>query len=144
MNFLDREPIAQKVKRRTGKRLSKIRNRPGMRIKKRTPDFEKRNFGNGKIAGAIGAGIATILEDTVGLPFGASVDVTNVEPVEGGQLYTVNVNAPSQNMAEARAFIDSSTGFLSYLTDEFDIEGVEVLNHRMARDTYQIEVKVTV
>jgi len=139
---VDREPILKKAQDRVSERVSSIRNRPGSRAEKVAPQFENRNLGGGVMTGAIAAGVATILEDTVGLPFGASVDIVNVEATEGGEIYTVNVNAPTENIAEARALIDSATGFTSYLTDTFSVESVDVLNHRIARDTYQIELKV--
>lgn len=142
MDFLNREPLPRKIKDSVSDQLSEIRNRPGNRIRDRAPDLEKRNIGDGKVAGSVGAAVVTVLEDVVGVPFGASVDVVDVRPTQGGQIYTVNVNAPSQNMAEARAFIDSGTGFTSYLTEEFDVENVHVLNKRVIRDTFQIELRV--
>lgn len=125
-----------------GSRAHRIRNRPGSRIKKRAPKFDKRNFGGGVGAGAVAAGVATLIEDTVGVPFGGSVDTLSVENVEDGQVYTVNVNAPTQNMAEARAFIDAGTGFTALLTDLLDVRDVEIQNTRVLRDTYEVKLKI--
>lgn len=135
--------IIDRIRSAPTRRASKFRNRYSKRVESATPDFlEGRAIGSGTMTGAVGAGILTILEETVGVPFGASSDIVSVDPVDGGAIYTVNVNAPTQNMAQARAFIDSTTGFVSYLTDRFEIENAEVLNTRMARDTYQVEVLV--
>lgn len=139
---LEGETITQRVSNRVSNRASQVRNRPSQRLQKRMPRLGQRNIGEGIGAGMVEAGVAVILEETLGLPFGASSDVTDVEPVEGGHIYTVNVNAPVENMAQARAFIDSTTGFSSVLVDTLDVQSVEVLNTRPLRDTYQIKIRV--
>lgn len=139
---LDREPIWRRIEDRIGDRPSNIRNRPGGRLEKRFPKFENRNFGGGTAVGIVQAAIVTVIEDTVGVPFGADAEIIGVEPVSGGVLYTVNVNAPSENIAKARAFIDAGTGFTTILTDLLDVRSVEVTKTRMIRDTYQVEVRV--
>lgn len=135
-------PLIGRVKDRLSEPLSKRRNKPGKRLEKRIPEVPNRNIGKGEAVGAVNAGLATILEDTLGFPFGATVDIVNVETTPQGDVYTVNVNAPTENIARARAFIDSTTGFTSYLTDEYDIEEVEVLNKRFARDTHQVTLRI--
>lgn len=135
-------PIVKRVRDRASNRLSKMRNRPSNALQKRTPKMAKRTFGEGTVAGAATAGVAVILEDTLGVPFGGSADITNIEDRGGYTLYTVNVDAPARNMAQARAFIESTTGFTSYLTDEYDIENARVETTRFARDTYVVEVAV--
>lgn len=119
-----------------------IRERPGSFLEKRIPAIG--GIGSGAAAGVIGAGVLTVLDDTVGVPFGASVDVMDVEETSEGYLYTVNVNAPTENIAEARAFIDSGTGFTSYLTEEYNVRDVELQGVRVFRDTYQFEMEVIV
>lgn len=139
---LDREPVWRKIEDRFANPGHKFRNIPGSRIRSRVPNFQNRNFGAGKGVGIVEAAIAVILSETVGVPFGADADVQSVEPAGNGTLYTVNVNAPTQNMAEARAFIDSGTGFTSILTDTLRVRNVELLDRRTLRDTYQIEVLI--
>jgi hypothetical protein len=138
--------IGDRIKQRVSSRTFKLRNRPGEALQERMPSASKRNIGEGTLAGAITAGIAVVAEDTLGVPFGASADTYEVERLtQNGDewiLYTVDVNAPSQNMAQARAFIDSSTGFLSYIVDEFDVEEADVVTVRPLRDTYRVKVKV--
>lgn len=135
-------PILGFVKRKASEPLSRARNRPGQKAAKRLPEGNLSGWERGEAIGAVNAGLAVVLEETLGVPFGATSEITNVEPVDGGNVYTVNVDAPSENIAKARALIDSSTGFSSYLIDEYDIEDVEMINIRPVRDTHQIKVKV--
>lgn len=123
---------------------SDVRNRPGQRLVDGVPQPEQRNIGGGKFVGAIEAMTATILEDVVGVPFGGSSDVLEVEenPDGDGYIYTVNTNAPTKNMAQAKAFIDASTGYTSFFTDYYDVESVDVISARTLRDTHQIKLKV--
>lgn len=139
---LDREPIWRKAEDRLANPGNRIRNMPGSLIRARVPDFRNRNFGAGKGVGIVEAAIATILSETVGVPFGADADVESVSSANRGTRYTVNVNAPTRNMAEARAFIDSGTGFTSVLTDTLRVESVELLDTRTLRDTYQIDILI--
>jgi len=136
-------PILDSVKDRVAEPFSRARNAPGERVARRLPEGRFLSWGRGEAVGAVNAGIAVILEDTLGIPFGATVDIVDVDPQEDGDVYTVNVNAPSKNIARARAFIDSSTGFTSYLVDEYEIEEAEVLNKRFIRDTHQIKVRIS-
>ena len=141
---LDREPFWRKAEDRIRNPTNRLRNAPGKQLRRRVPRFQKRNFGAGIGAGTVASGVAVILEDTVGVPFGADSDVQDVTPAGdgSGNIYTVNVNAPTENMAKARAFIDAGTGFTSILTDALDVQDVEVLGTRMLRDTYQVKLKI--
>lgn len=134
--------IVRSITNRLQDRTSRIRNRPSERMERSLPDFPERNLGGGVAIGAVNAGVATALEDVIGVPFGGSTDIIEVEAMQGGVKYVMNVNAPTENMAEARAFIDSSTGFTSYLTDLYDVESVDVVKTRTLRDTYQIELVI--
>jgi hypothetical protein len=125
-----------------GGRTTPIRNIPANFFENNDFGGDRVGFGDGSGAGAVGAAVLTIVEDTVGVPFGGSVDVINVEETNRGARYTVNVNAPTENIAESRAFIDSSTGFLSYFTDEYQVQDVEIENERVLRDTYQYEIEL--
>lgn len=139
---IDREPIWVRAQNRVKGRASRVRNRPSDAIERTVPDLENRNIGGGTLAGTGMAGISVILQDTLGIPFGASSDIIDVEPVDDGQLYTVNVNAPTRVMADARATIDSTTGFTYLITDSVEIRSVEKLDERMVRDTWQIKLVV--
>lgn len=140
--ILDREPIIKRAADGVRDTFHTQRTRLDGVVEENTPQFENRNIGGGTAVGAAAAAIATAVEDTVGLPFGASSDIVASRSVSEGTEYTVNVNAPFRNMAEARATIDSSTGFTSYLTDRIAIENVEIQRTRVFRDTYQIDVLV--
>lgn len=142
MTFIDREPIVKKAADSVRDRFHRRRTSVDDVIERNTLQLENRNIGGGTAIGAASAAIAVVIEDTVGIPFGASSDIVGSRSVEGGTEYTVNVNAPFRNMAEARATIDSSTGFTSFLTDKIDIENVEIQRTRIFRDTYQIDVLV--
>lgn len=138
----DREPVWRRLENKLQDIPHNIRDKPDNRIEETFPEFENRNFGQGKAVGAVLAGIADVLEDVIGVPFGASSDIVDSQPVENGVVYTVNVNAPMESMAEARAMIDSTTGYTSYFTDQFSIEKVEIQKTRVLRDTFQVEVLV--
>lgn len=141
-NAVDRRPIWMKVQDRMGDNASSIRNAPSEAVEKIAPQLENRNAGGGTMAGTALAGIAVLLEDTVGVPFGGSSDIINVESVSGGKLYTVNVNAPTGVMANAKATIDSTTGFTYVLTDEIEIRSMEKLDERVLRDTWEVKLLV--
>lgn len=138
----DREPIWRRAEGKFAGPGHRARNKINSSTGDKVPRFDNRNFGGGIGVGTVGAVVATVLEDTVGLPFGGSSDIVNVETLEGGDAtrYEVNVNAPIEHMAKVRAFIDSGTGFTSILTDELDVEDVEIIDVRTLRDTYQIEL----
>lgn len=141
-NIVDREPIWRRVEDAMDDAASDIRNAPGRNLRKQFPEFDNRNFGGGIAIGSLEAAIAIILERTIGVPFGSDVEITDTEPTSGGTIYTVNVDAPFENMAQARAFFESQTGFTSLLMDTYNVENVEVLRTRPARDTYQVEMLV--
>lgn len=139
---LDREPIWRRVEGRIDKRASRIRNRPGKAVARRLPQFPQRNFGGGITVGVVQAAISIVLERTVGIPFGADTEIVDTEPASNGTLYTVNVDSPFENMAQAKAYFEANTGFTSLLTDLLEVRNVEVLKTRPLRDTYQVEILV--
>lgn len=139
---LEREPIRRKASRRVKDAAYNVRSVPSEKIMENVPEFEERNMGGGLIIGTALAGIGVIIEDAVGVPFGASSDIIDTEPVDGGVRYTVNVNAPTRAMADSRAAIDSTTGFSSFITDGIEIEDIELMKKRFARDTYQVTLTV--
>lgn len=141
-NALDREPVWRRVEGMIDDTFHSARNAPGEMLQKRVPQFPNRNFGGGVTVGAVEAVIAIVLKDTVGLPFGSDVEIVDSEPRDNGTLYTVNVDAPFENMARAQAFIESGTGFTSLLTDLLDVRSSEVIKTRTIRDTYQVKVLV--
>lgn len=139
---LDREPVWRRAEGVVARPASRVRNKPGSVLHRRFPQFESRNFGGAVGIGVIEAGIALILEDTLGIPFGSDTEIVNSQAVSGGTRYTVNVDAPFENMARARAFFEANTGFASLLTDLLQVENVETLKTRALRDTYQVEIVV--
>lgn len=141
-NTLDREPVWRRVEDRIGGTARRIRNKPGQVLQRRFPQFPNRNFGGGVAVGTVEAGVALILEDTLGIPFGSDTEIVDSQAVSGGMKYIVNIDAPFENMARARAFLEANTGFTSLLTDLLKVENVDVVNTRTIRDTYQIEIVV--
>lgn len=139
---LEGETLIQRLENRVDDKAHELRNRPSKRLQRNMPRLGQRNIGEGVGAGLVEAGTIVILEDILGVPFGANVDVVDSEPSQGGTIYTVNVNAHGENLARARAFLQSTTGFSSVFTDTLDIKNTEVLNTRIARDTYQVEILV--
>lgn len=142
MNVLDRKPIVRRIENRIDDKASNIRNKPSEAMEERVPRIPNRNIGQGIAAGTLQSAIAIILEETVGVPFGGSTEVTEVQATQGGNIYTVNVDAPTQNMSKAKAFFQANTGFTSLLTDLYEVNNVEVLRTRPFRDTYQVEILV--
>lgn len=140
----DREPFWRKAEDKLSNPGHNIRNRIDDRMSNTIPRFNKRNFGGGIGAGAVGAAVGTALEDVVGVPFGGSTDTIDVRPATDGRgtVYVVNVNSPFASMAKVRAFIDAGTGFTSIITDQLNVEDVQVIGTRTLRDTYQIRLKV--
>lgn len=137
-----RKNIFRRVEDRVDNRARKLRNRLDDPLERRVPKVENRNIGNGIGVGAIEAGIAKILDDTLGVPFGSDTEIVDAEPIDGGMKYYVNVDAPLRNMARMRGFFEAGTGFTSLLTDEVDVEDVDVVKTRVLRDTYQIVVNI--
>lgn len=121
---------------------NRLRNVPGGTLRRRVPQFPRRNFGGGVAIGSVEAAVALVLQDTLGIPFGSDTEVSDVRSADGGTVYTVNVDAPFENMARARAFFEAQTGFISLLTDLLEVRDVDVLKTRAVRDTYQVEVMV--
>jgi len=141
-NRLDREPVWRKASDRLKEPGHNARSVIGDNFGNRIPEFENRNIGNGIGVGTVAAGVAVIIEDAVGVPFGGSSDILDVESAEDGNIYTVNANAPVEDMAKVKGFIDSSTGFISLLTDELDVQDVELVDKRALRDTYEVKLKI--
>lgn len=139
--ILDREPVWRKVEDQISNPGHRIRNSVG-NIGDSVPEFQHRNLGGGIATGTLGAAIGVVLEDTIGIPFGGSSDIIETQRGEGANEYVVNVNAPTENIAQARAFIDSGTGFTSILTDKLDVQDVELIGTRTIRDTYQIKLRI--
>lgn len=141
-NLGNREPIIRQLSDRFTDEGHSIRDKQDQRIEDAVPKLPNRNFGGGRGIGILGAAVGTALEDVIGVPFGGSSSVVDVDVQEDGVLYTVDVNSPFETMAEARAAIDSSTGYTSFVTEEIDTVDVEVITTRVLRDTYRIELKV--
>jgi hypothetical protein len=144
---LDRQPIWRRNEDRLKRIPRATRDELNNLLADRFPRYENRNFGSGVLAGAAQAGIADILEDVVGVPFGAEtemVGIDNTASYQGsdGVMYSLNVNAPTQTMAEARAIIEAGTGYTTYVTDLSKVTSVDLVRTRVLRDTYAIDVFV--
>lgn len=141
MGISDREPVWRKAEDAIDDTGFNLRNKPSDALGL-LPRYKNRNIGGGIGVGIVQAGVAKILDDTVGVPFGSETEIVGIEPADGGYIYTVNIDAPTENMAQARAFLESGTGFTSILTDLLKVENTEVLKTRVLRDTYQVEVLI--
>jgi len=139
--MLDRKPIGRRIAERTGKKTHPMRNRLSQKLSD-MPRVGERNVGEGIVASAVLSGAITILEDVVGVPFGGAVDTVGSEYSDGVTTYTVDVNAPTEGIAKARAFVNSGTGFTAYLTEKYDIQDVQVTGKRVARDTYRVKLRM--
>lgn len=139
---LNSKPIWRRAENIVDDTLHNVRNAPGDALRKNIPEVDNRNFGAGLAVGTVEAAVALVLKETIGIPFGSDVEIVDTEPAQGGVIYTVNVDAPFQNMAQAQAFFESGTGFTSLLTDQIDVQSAEVLRTRPLRDTYQVEILV--
>lgn len=141
--ILNREPIWRKAEDKIDDTAHRARHRVlDEPLNRRVPRLGQRNIGEGIGVGLVEAGIAKILEETLGIPFGSDTEIVDSNPTDGGMIYTVNVDAPLENMAKARGFLEGTTGFTSVLTDRYDVQNVEILKTRVLRDTYQVEVLV--
>lgn len=136
------EPLIRRLSNKYKGPGHRIRDKQDQRIEDVVPSFKERNFGGGRGVGILGAAIGTALEDVIGVPFGGSSSVVAIEEESDGVVYTVDVNSPFETMAEARAAIDSSTGYTSFVTEEMDTMEVDVLKTRVFRDTYRVELKI--
>lgn len=141
--MLNRKPIGRRLSDRTGERTHPMRNKLSKKLSS-MPRVGDRNVGEGIVASAVLSGAITILEDTVGVPFGGAVETVSAEyeRSSGDTVYTLDVNAPTEGIAKARAFINSGTGFTAYLTEKYDIEDVTVTGKRVARDTYRVTLRL--
>lgn len=139
-NALGDEPVLRRVGDRLDDRASNIRNRQSRRIQMATPSLDRRNIGDGMAVGLIGSAIEDIISAYV--PIGSDTEVVGISKKGKGVVYTVNTDAVFENMAKAEGFMESGTGFTSFLTDKIDVENVEILRTRPLRDTYQVQVYV--
>jgi len=139
--FTEREPVWRQVEKKVGPRASKARNRPMNRLEKRVPQVPNRNIGGGVGIGIIGAAIIRAVKDYV--PLATSVDLVDTQDTNGGVLYTLNVDAPMQDIAKAEAFMEAASGFTSVLTDRMQVEDARVVKSRVVKDTYEIKVLVS-
>lgn len=139
---MESDPLFRRVENKIDTRASNARNATSDRLARRMPEFEHRNIGDGFAVGVVQAAIGKILKDSLGLPFGSDAEITDVEARVEGTVYTLNVEAPTKNVAEVRSFFEAGAGFTSLLTDLLNVQRTEVLKQRVARDTYQVEILV--
>jgi hypothetical protein len=105
-----------------------------------TPTWENDTIERGSLIGLTTAAVASATKTYV--PLGSETEIANVEKVDGGTKYTVNVNAGFRNQAMFRSLMETGTGYSSLITDRHDVKSEEVLRKRPLRDTYQFEVVV--
>lgn len=134
------EPVLRRVGDRIDKRASNIRNRQSRRVRMLTPSMDRRNLGDGMAVGAAGSAVASAIEAY--LPIGSDTEIVGVSESGKGVVYTVNIDAPFENLARAEASLESGTGFTSFITDKIEVKSASVLRSRPLRDTYQVEVYI--
>lgn len=113
---------------------SEFRNNVSDTVRSTIPDLGDRNIGEGRL-------IALQLAP-LGAIFGGTVDITNTREVDGGTIYTVTVNSPSRNIAEATSYLAAGNGIASYVVDRLERQDIEVKNERIIIDTYEAKVFV--
>ena len=114
--------------------FSGFRNDLSRAVRETIPTLEERNVGEGRL-------IALQLAP-LGFMFGGTVDIEESESVQGGTLYTVNVNSVSENAAVASSYLSAGNGIASYVVDRLEREDVKVQNERILVDTYEVKVFV--
>lgn len=134
------EPILRRIGGRIDDRASNVRNRQSRRVQMATPSLDRRNLGDGMTVGIIGSAIEDLIATYV--PIGSQTEIASVKSQGEGIVYTINTDSVTENMARAEAAMESGTGFTTFLTDNLDVENVEVLRTRPLRDSYQVEVYV--
>lgn len=105
-----------------------------------TPTWETDNIERGTLVGLTTAAVASAVDTYV--PIGSETEITDVEKVSNGTLYTVNVNAAFRNQAMFRSIMESGTGYTSLITDKNRVSSDSILKKRPGRDTYQFEILV--
>lgn len=119
-----------------------IRANIGDKIVEVTPTWQNENIQPGTLTGAIVAAIATTTDELVPVDILAETEISDVEKVDDGTIYEVNVDAPLEQQARFEAMMEAGTGVTSLVVDQFDVEDTDVLKKRPSRDTYQFTVKV--
>lgn len=119
-----------------------IRTNIGNKIIEVTPNWENDNIEPGTATGAIVSAIAIITDDLIPIDVLADTEISQVDTVEDGAVYEVNVDAPLKQQARFEAMMEAGTGATSLLVDEFEVEEPDVVKKRPSRDTYQFTVKV--
>lgn len=119
-----------------------VRTNIDRRLKDSAVNPANENISTGTFVGAVGTLIVWTLEDYLPGQVVAQADVVGVEPVDQGLKYTVDANAMIESQSRFRAILDSGTGVTSLWTDEIDVESVELIKSRPARDTYRYEIVV--
>ena len=113
----------------------------GQSIVEVTPTWSNENIRPGTLTGAVFAAVVKVVGDTE-LPVGSDTEIVAVEDVDGGMLYTVNVDAPLKQQAMFQWMMEAATGFTSLFIDQFETSQPEAVRRRVARDTWQLEVLV--
>lgn len=113
----------------------------GNKIVEITPNWDNENINPGTATGAVMAGLASIVDELY-VPISADTEVAEVERVDGGVRYLVNVDSGFEQQARFRAMMEAGSGYTSLITDDFDLSDADVLTKRPGRDTWQFEVVV--
>jgi len=134
------ERIKQQLDNRTTA-AHDVRTNIGDTIVSVTPNYENENINPGTATGVIMAGIATVL-DQYAVPMSADTEVADVESVENGTKYTVNVDAGFRQQARFRGMMEAGSGYTSFFTDGFEVSDMDSIRERLVRDTWQMDVVV--
>lgn len=114
------------------------------RVDKRINDFPIRsdnpNFTPNTMVGGVIVAAVTGIQDYVPVNTGAGAQLIDAQNQEGGTLYILDVDAPTQSMARFRAQFESGTGATSFWTDRLEVRSIEKTSTRVMRDTYRVEV----
>lgn len=137
--------VQEKIKEQLDNRADaghSIRVGIGDKIVDVTPSFQNDNIRPGTLVGLTYAAIATTIDELAPVDIAAETEITNVERVDEGMMYTVNVDAPLEQQGRFQALAESGQGFISFMTDDMEVKSQSLPRKRVVRDTWQFEVLV--
>lgn len=119
-----------------------IRTQIDERLKDSEVNPANENITTSTFVGAVGTAIVWLLEDYLPGRIGADAEIVGADPSGEGVTYTIDTNAMIESQARFRSVIDAGTGITSLWTDEIEVESIELVKSRPARDTFRYEITV--
>jgi len=101
------------------------------------------NITTATVVGAVGTYVVRSFETYAPGDVAASADIASADVQGDSVVYTVDSNAVIESQARFRAILDAGTGLTSLYTDGIEVESMELVNERPARDTYRYKIRIT-